>query len=385
MTNHSISSSTLIEGWRGINHSFAMVNQFQLLEWVKRGDCRLAHLDAPFHYPHWNRNANGAGFSLEDEAALSALPAPTPGERFDGVYRIASPIDLRPSTWSERLVVFVVTELGLDAGSLVAGSDIRDFVTRGGRIVTPSHWSRERLLDFGFPPDSVVVVPHAASPGYFHPISSELIQQQRQMLGVGSNETLLLNIGAAIWNKGIDVLLRGFAIARQKRKDLRLFFKDQRNTYGIAGDTYVQSTLAAAGLLNEDVLGAITLIPANLNMEQMTAIYNLADAYVSPYRAEGFNLPACEAMACGTPVVVTEGGATDDFVSGPGHHRIRSTRHEHVTIQGKDISAYCEPDLDHLVSILCELTPKSGAGLPSAGSGTPGWAAPVEQLVQLLR
>ena len=43
-------------------------------------------------------------------------------------------------------------------------------------------------------------------------------------------------------------------------------------------------------------------------------MYRACDLFVSPYRGEGFSLPTLEAMACGLPVVVTKGGATDDFI-----------------------------------------------------------------------
>ena len=39
------------------------------------------------------------------------------------------------------------------------------------------------------------------------------------------------------------------------------------------------------------------------------------DCFVSAYRGEGFALTVLEAMACELPVVVTDGGATDDFVT----------------------------------------------------------------------
>ena len=35
--------------------------------------------------------------------------------------------------------------------------------------------------------------------------------------------------------------------------------------------------------------------------------------YVSPYKAEGFNLTPLEAAACGTQIVVTNGGSSDDY------------------------------------------------------------------------
>ena len=375
-----------VEGWRGINHSFAMVNQFQLLELAKRPDMAIDHVDAPLHYAHWSSSNNGAGFDVSDEALLRGIPTAETSQVADWTYRIFSPIDLRPPTAGGRLAVFIVTELGLDSGSLVPGSVIRQFEDQGGVVVTPSRWSRDRIIDFGFSSGVVHVIPHAASPKYFHPLPAEILRSQRQALGFADDELVLLNIGAAVWNKGIDVLLKAFAIARSKRKDLRLVFKDQRNTYGIAGDTFVQSTLANAGLLSDDVLHAITLIPANLTMSQMNSMYGLADCYVSPYRAEGYNLPVCEALACGTPVIVTAGGATDDFANGPMCRQVCSTLYKNVTIQDKKISAYYEPDQDHLVELILDTAPKSLASgpAPSGQQAGAGWHGPVAKLVALL-
>jgi glycosyltransferase involved in cell wall biosynthesis len=373
--------SVVVEGWRGINHSFALVNQFQLLEMVKHPELNLSHVDAAFHFAHWSRSTNGAGFHDADEATLSAVPAPTAGLAPDWTYRIFSPVDLRPPLAGGRLAVFLVTELGLDDNSFVDGSDVKQFEAAGNLIVTPSHWSRNRILDWGFQPDTVHVVPHGANANYFFPLPIETVRTQRAALGFTENEVLLLNIGTAIWNKGIDVLLKGFALARQQRKDLRLIFKDQRNTYGIDGDTFVKSTLASAGLLSDDVSNAITLIPANLTMDQMNAMYNIADCYVSPYRAEGFNLPVCEAMACGTPVLVTEGGATDDFVTGEHNRKVSAALLTNVVVQGRQISAYREPDLDHLVNLLINTGSKTSFVKKPV---VINWDAPVNQLLALM-
>lgn len=50
---------------------------------------------------------------------------------------------------------------------------------------------------------------------------------------------------------------------------------------------------------------------------EMPALLSLADVYVSPSLLEGFGLPLAEALACGTPVVAADAGATGEVV-GPG-------------------------------------------------------------------
>jgi len=51
--------------------------------------------------------------------------------------------------------------------------------------------------------------------------------------------------------------------------------------------------------------------------EHMPLCYSSADVYVSPSLLEGFGLPLAEALACETPIVATNTGATAEVV-GPG-------------------------------------------------------------------
>jgi len=48
--------------------------------------------------------------------------------------------------------------------------------------------------------------------------------------------------------------------------------------------------------------------------EQMAHLYNRADAFVYPTKAEGFGLPCIEALACGLPVITTEYSAQTTFL-----------------------------------------------------------------------
>src|SRR3989339_865230 len=102
----------LIEGWRGICHSFAMVNQYQILELLKlRHDLAICHADLPFFSSRWAEPGNEPGFPAEMERAIAHLPH-CPSDTFDTVYRIGYPFT-RSKAPARRAVTFIVTELGL--------------------------------------------------------------------------------------------------------------------------------------------------------------------------------------------------------------------------------------------------------------------------------
>ena len=344
----------LVEGWRGVNHSIALVNQHQLLELVRRPGLRLSHKDRPFAIASWNRQANASGFTPEDMACIDAIPSP--GDvRPDVVLSLSSPIAPVRND-GVRQLTFMVTELGLGDQSFEGGQpDCAAYTAGHNRIVTPTNWSRDRLVDFGFDAAGIEVISHGVRMATFHPLSREERATNRANLGLRDDEFVFLNLGVATWNKGLDLLLIGFARARQRHKHLRLILKDQRDLYGLSIEPVIKDVVQRhPSLFTEGVLQAIMVVPGNLSPAELRLLYGVADCYASPYRGEGFNLPVLEAIACGTPVVVTDGGATDDFVSDEVATRVASRPGEQTDAQGRVIGRYREVDDDAFVQALLD-------------------------------
>lgn len=347
-----MSKHLLVEGWRGINHSIALVNQHQLLELLRRSSLRLSHRDRPFAISSWNRQANTSGFTFDDMSRIDTIPDPG-DERPDVVLTLSSPIAPVRQDCIKQLT-FMVTELGLSEKSFESNApDLATYTAGGNRIVTPTNWSRDRLIDFGFDAAGIEVIPHGVRMATFYPLSLEERATNRANLGLHNDEFVFLNLGVATWNKGLDLLLIGFARARQRHDRLRLILKEQSDLYGLSIEPVIKNVVQQhPALFTENVLNAIMVVSGNLNPAELRLLYGVADCYASPYRGEGFNLPVLEAIACGTPVVVTDGGATDDFVSDEVAIRVSSNPGVQRNAEGHVIGRYREVNEDAFVQAL---------------------------------
>ena len=369
----------LIEGWRGVSHSIALVNQYQLL--VMLGDAawrqrwNVMHRDLPFFLKHWNAKQMPAGFTEDEQARIDAVPVPPDDLVPDCLLRISSPFKsvVDPGV---KTLTFMVTECGLVDDCFDARpADVGVFTRGENRIVTPSCWSRDRLLDYGIDPAGIAVVPHGVKTDVFTPLNPADRVQGRAALGVTEDDVLFVNVGVATWNKGLDILIKAFAQVRKAHPNARLLLKDHKALYGIGADrTLAQVARENPGLVDGHVLAGISLVSGSLDQPQLRALFGVADAYVSPYRAEGFNMPVLEAMACGTPVIVTGGGATDDFCPPALSTRLPSrpgTKADEPNMFG----SFLVPDGDALVHAMTEViarrTPRN----------TPERTAAREQLV----
>ena len=154
-------------------------------------------------------------------------------------------------------------------------------------------------------------------------------------------------------NKGVELLIAAYGILKKENKNLKLILKDQSNLYGI-GTNHLFKKLLNSELnkkfkaINDDMMKDITIISENLTQSEIRELYSISDCYVSPYFAEGFNLTPLEAAACGTQILVTKGGATDDYFDDCMGYQIegveKKTNNLHVV----------EPRFDSLVNILKE-------------------------------
>jgi glycosyltransferase involved in cell wall biosynthesis len=361
--------SLLIEGWRGVNQSYALVNQHQILNLLPMAQLQLFHRDLPFAFD-WDATRHDPGFSPEDRQRIMAVP--DPGEaKIDAVYRIASPFRASDSLDRRKTATFMVTELGLTETCFCEDSLYSDSFTRDANvIVTPSSWARERIVEFGFHPEKVHVVPHGVDPLVFYPTPPDERRACRANLALRDDDVVFLNVGACLWNKGIDLLLRAFAVVRTHRRNVKLILKDQRDVYGISVETVLREvTQTCPELAAPDTLAAITVIPGNLDQTQLRLLFGVADCYVSPYRAEGFNLPVLEAIACGLPIIVTQGGATDDYCSDDVALRVSGRPGSRIAPGSEKLYRFVEPDFDDLVSAMTtlarRLSPQSARYAPA--------------------
>ena len=304
-------ANVLVEGWRFLAHSYALVNQFQCLEMLGRENLNLFHRDAPLAHSDW-RKTRGL-FAADAEQRLAAIPPPLAEQQMDAIFRISFPYDMRPSPAS-RTAVFLTVQSAVRPNYFLGGIGIQQAMQQSNAlIVTPSSWSRDRLVESGVPPTRIAVVPHGIDPAIFHPPSPAARDAIRRKAGC-ENSFVFLHIGAMTGNKNIGLLLRAFAFVAQRYPHARLALKGLDPLFGSTN-----LLKEAAGELTE---AQIAVVQPRLGywggvwpMARMAELYHSADAYVSPYGAEGFNLPALEAAACGLPLICTAGGPTDEFTT----------------------------------------------------------------------
>lgn len=335
-----------VEGWRNLNHSYSLVNQWQLSE-LLRYPIQIRHRDVAPYRSHWNPQSNASGIPTDTMQRIQQVQEPKSSDSFEAIYRISFPINLADGP-GKQLYVFGTSEMGNCEGMFV-GATPSDACKRGNlRIITPSHWSKTGFARAGFPDKLIHVIPHGVAPSSFFPVAPDLRTFYREIFGFRPEDFVMLNLGAMTSNKGVDLFLLAYSALERKHQNLKIVIKDQSNLYGVTlHDVLAQmESTGQAATLNSDSMEDIITISDNLDIEALNALYNACDVYVSPYRAEGFNLPPLEAAACGLPIIVTSGGATDDYF----HPDLGMQIDSRIQEEGNRI--ILEPDLDSLMDAI---------------------------------
>lgn len=168
---------------------------------------------------------------------------------------------------------------------------------RADRIVTDSEFSRSEIIKY-YPEfaEKLRVVPCGVDGERFHPVTdAEQLRQVRERYGVGA--TYFLYLGTLEPRKNLERLLEAYAV------------------YAKNTDTPAQLVLAGGkGWLYDGIfekvkslgLAEYVIFTQYIAQEDMCALMSGALAFVFPSLYEGFGMPPLEAMACGTPVLVSD-------------------------------------------------------------------------------
>jgi glycosyltransferase involved in cell wall biosynthesis len=337
----------IIEGWLFIPHSFAIVNAFQCLAMMARPEVELFHQSAPFWNPAW-AVARGL-LPVEMESALDKLSSP--GNLIaDTVLRMGCPFDFADST-ATRTVVFSTCEFGRLTPEVVRNQDNPARILTQSRtiVITPSNWSREGLVRSGVPSARIHIVPHGVETSIFHPAGDLQRTSFRRQMG-WADRFVFLHVGAMSPNKGVPLMLEAFAHIMDQHPEAILVLKGLDNIYQSRQRLHAMMDGIPAGIRMK-LASRVTFVGETCSFARMAALYQAADAYLSPYSGEGFNLPVLEAAACGAPVICTAGGPTDDFVTDDFARRIHSQR---VIWRGENNAEFLllAPDKEQLIATM---------------------------------
>ena len=376
----------IVEGWRFLPHSYAIANQFQLLEMLKYPNLEIFHKDIPFLDKNWQPVAGLLDATAE--AAIKNIPHPWASLKADATLRISVPYNFATSN-TKRTCLFATTEWGIlhnenfritGAASLREGHSNSDII-----IITPSHWSKTGFIRSGANPDRTIVIPCGIDPNIYKPLTKSEREALRKQLGWDG--FVFLNIGAGSPNKGIDLLLKAFSVVVESYPEARLVLKGEESIY--ESDSLIAQNLDELTFDEaEKVLPRMAYIGETLPFAKMAQLYQAADAYVSLYLAEGFNLPALEAIACGLPIVCTKGGPTDDFTTPDFALHVESTFQE-GTSNDRQIFRLM-PDLEHSIALmkniieqpeLCDRSREAGPKFVATGFT---WKHVTDQLLEVL-
>lgn len=166
-----------------------------------------------------------------------------------------------------------------------------------------SEWVRQGAIRSGLLPERVAVVPCGIDPECFYPAP-----QPAENYG----PFRFLYVGGTIARKGYDLALQAFLEEFHPDEPVLLIIKD------FGSDTFYQGINGRKALRRAEAATAglsrrVTVIDQTLTDAELRALYRSADCLVAPYRAEGFCMPALEAMACATPAILPHFGPALDY------------------------------------------------------------------------
>lgn len=180
----------------------------------------------------------------------------------------------------------------------------RACLRRADRIHVLSDFSASQLWQlYGIPTSRILRIPGAVDTQRFQPAEDR--HAVRRSLGLPLDRSLLLTVRNLEARMGLDILIHSLSLLRRSFPDVLLL---------VGGTGTLRKPLGslAESLDLQNHIRFLGYIPE----EELPLYYQAADVFVLPTRElEGFGLITVEALACGTPVLGTNVGATPEVLT----------------------------------------------------------------------
>lgn len=171
-------------------------------------------------------------------------------------------------------------------------------IRQARQLVCDSAATQRDVIELvGVPESRTSVVPLAGRPEFFPPQSDEQREACRNRLTGG--RPYLLAVGTIEPRKNYPRLIEAFARVREKHPDWRLVI--------VGREAWGREALHEA--IDRHRLADVVQLVGYVTDETVREYLWGAEAIAVPSLYEGFGLPVLEAMACGTPVIISSAGS----------------------------------------------------------------------------
>lgn len=173
-------------------------------------------------------------------------------------------------------------------------------------IWVPTAFNQETFSRAGIPASMIRRLPHCLDNAFFKNTADPIDIP-------GLNGFVFTSIVSNFNRKDLGSLLRGYFKAFTGDDDVSLVIKLPPSTKVANLDRFVRDAIAPEYDVGDPNLPHVRLLVANLSEERLRGLYTRAQAYVAIERGKGWDLPALEAMALGTPTIGVDWSGNTEF------------------------------------------------------------------------
>jgi phosphatidylinositol alpha-1,6-mannosyltransferase len=176
-------------------------------------------------------------------------------------------------------------------------------------IVTVSEYTRDRILDLGFRPKQVYVIPNGADKKIYDTLRLLANTNFRTEVGLTNDAYVLLTVGNITRRKGQDIIIRALPLIHGKYPNTHYLIVGMRTR-----QAELESLAKALGV--EKYVHFTGIVDFNA----LVSAYNACDVFVMTSRHtrngdfEGYGIAAVEAALCGKPAVVSRNSGLAEAV-----------------------------------------------------------------------
>jgi len=166
-------------------------------------------------------------------------------------------------------------------------------------VIAPADYVKKELIEFGVK-KPITVIPNGVNTKRFKPEKNSFL---RKTLHISKNDKIVVYVGRIAREKSIDFLIRSFAKAAKKEKNVQ---------FVIVGDGPERKNLEK--LISKLKISERVFLMGFVEHKDITKIYQSADIFVFSSTTETQGLVVLEAMSCGLPVITVKDWVFEEFI-----------------------------------------------------------------------